>query len=176
MLIPEEGLSEYRVQNTQAGHRGFSFPSDPGDVATGLLVVGFDSGLEHTDTWESDGESLTKAESCLFACRFRHKPEVEIVLEPFRTGEKADTQCLFGGPNVGFKISSIEKLEHLGTICSFPIWAWPFFRSMSDRPYEFFPSPLMNRILFFTFHRNNKAPDLIIKTPWQTNFPHSKLW
>lgn len=64
--IPEEGLSEYLVQNTHAGHNGFSFPSDPGEVATGLLVVGFESGLEQTESWESDGESLTNADSCLF--------------------------------------------------------------------------------------------------------------
>lgn len=63
---PDEGLSEYLVQNTHAGHNGFSFPSDPGEVATGLLVVGFESGLEQTESWESDGESLTNADSCLF--------------------------------------------------------------------------------------------------------------
>lgn len=54
------------MQNTHAGQRGFSFPSDPGDVATGLLAAGIESGLEHTEVWESEGESLTNADSCLF--------------------------------------------------------------------------------------------------------------
>lgn len=147
--IPDEGLSEYLVQNTHAGHNGFSFPSDPGDVATGLLVVGLESGLEQTESWESDGESLTNADSCLFDWRSRLSPAVEIVLEPFRTGENADNQWRFGGPNDGFNISSIEKFEHLGAICSCSISTLFCLRSISERPKEI-SSKLEKRT--FTFH------------------------
>lgn len=150
--IPDEGLSEYLVQNTHAGHNGFSFPSDPGEVATGLLVVGFESGLEQTESWESDGESLTNADSCLFDWRSRLSPDVEIVLEPFRTGENADNQWRFGGPNDGFNISSIEKFEHLGAICSCAASALFCLTSISECPKKI-SSKLEKRTL--TFHSLN---------------------
>lgn len=101
--LPDDGLSEYRVQYTQAGHRE-GRPSESGDFGVWLPPSGEEGTLPHERGDEEDDDTDEEAEAHLGKS-----------FSWCRTGvnaENADVMLIssvFFTPKPGLRISSIEK-------------------------------------------------------------------